>query len=176
MQFNVAHLLKGPVGTSEHHELDATFVPIEYSRTDRVWGTLCLTSVNNGVWVSGSLKATAVCTCSRCLKDFPIWVQFDLDEIYRPVVEDVTGTPLAASQDVEPGFTIDEHHHVLDITEAVRQSTIVALPMKPLCRDSCAGLCPECGGNRNEAGCTCQGADIDPRWRVLLGLANLGRA
>lgn len=171
MQFNVAHLLKGPVGTSERHKLDATFAPFELSHTDHAWGTVRLTRVDKGVWVNGSLEASAVCTCSRCLKEFAFSLRFELDEIYQPLANLATGAPLPVSEDIEPGFTIDEHHHVLDITEAVRQSVIVALPMKPLCRQGCAGICPDCGVNRNEARCICQSAKVNPRRQALMRLS-----
>ena len=67
----------------------------------------------------------------------------------------------------EPGcFTIDEHH-ILDLTEAVRQYALLALPMKPLCRQDCAGLCPTCGHNLNQGGCGCPPQGPDPRWSGL---------
>ena len=170
MQFNVARLLKESVGTSHRHTIDATFAPLEDTQTDRVWGQLQLMRVSEGVWVSGSLDATATCVCSRCLQDSPLSLRFQLDEIYVPVVDITTGASLPLPEDADASFTIDEHH-VLDITEAVRQSIIVALPMKPLCRAECAGICTECGANRNEARCTCKALRIDPRWIPLLKLS-----
>ena len=168
MQFNVARLLKGPVGTSQYHTLNVTLAPQEDAPAKYVRGWVQLTYVDRGVWVSGALEATAVCACSRCLQDFPLSVQFHLDDIYFPVVDVTTGAPLPLLEDADPDFTIDDHH-VLDITEAVRQSTILALPMKALCRADCAGICPECGVNRNEARrCACQSEKIDPRWAPLL--------
>jgi len=167
MQFNVARLLKGPVGTNQRHTLNVTFAPDEDTQTDHVQGWACLMRVDQGVWVSGSLEATAVCACSRCLQEFPLSVQFRLDDIYLPVMDVTTGASLPLPEEADPHFTIDGHH-VLDITEAVRQSTILALPMKPLCQADCAGICPECGVNRNEARCACQSGGIDPRWAPLL--------
>ena len=167
MQFNVARLLRGPVGTNQYHTLDVTFAPQEGTRIDHIRGRVRLMCVNQGVWVSGALDATVVCACSRCLQVVPLSVQFHLDDIYLPVVGVATGAPLPLSEDIDPNFTIDDHH-MLDITEAVRQSTILALPMKPLCQADCAGICPECGVNRNEARCACRSERIDPRWASLL--------
>lgn len=166
MQFNVAHLLKGPVGTSQQHTLNVTFVPQEDIQIGHVSGWVRFMRVVQGVWVSGSLEATARCTCSRCLQEVPLSVQFQLDDIYFSLVDVTTGTPLHLPDEADPGFTIDDHH-VLDITEAVRQSTILALPMKPLCRADCAGICPDCGVNRNEVDCSCKSIGIDPRWAPL---------
>ena len=166
MQFNVAHLLKEPVGASEHHTLDATFAPLGETGTDRVQGQIRFVRVTDGIWVSGMLDSNAVCTCSRCLKGFSLTLQLDLDEIYLPVVDIITGGALSLPEDTDPSFIIDDHH-TLDITEVVRQSAIVTLPMKPLCRPDCAGLCPECGSDRNQVRCTCQSVESDPRWASL---------
>ncbi|MBA7688765.1 hypothetical protein ES703_97254 [subsurface metagenome] len=67
----------------------------------------------------------------------------------------------------EPGcFTIDEHH-ILDLTEAIRQYALLAIPMKPLCRGDCAGLCPNCGHNINQGPCDCSPQETEPRWSEL---------
>ncbi len=167
MQFNVAHLLKGSVGTTQVYTLDTPIATLEETKTDRVCGRIQLMHVNDGVWVSGLLDANAVCSCSRCLQDFHLTLRCQLDEVYSQVVDVATGAPLPISPDADSDFTIDDHH-ILDITEAVRQSVIVAIPMKPLCQPSCAGLCPECGANRNQASCACQSSRIDTRWTPIL--------
>jgi len=155
------------VGTNQHCTFDVTLEPQQEAQADRVRGVLCLTRVDSGVWVSGALEAMTTCGCSRCLQDFRLSTQLHIDDIYFPVTDITTGAPLPLPEEADLGFTIDQHH-VLDITEAVRQSTILALPMKPLCRADCAGICPECGVNRNEATCSCQSGAIDPRWTPLL--------
>ena len=172
MQFNVARLLKGPVGTSKRYTLDVEFAPLEDTRIDHLWGRVQFVRVHEGVWVSGSLEATVVCACSRCLQDCPLSVRFDLDDVHVPTVDPSGGAFLPLPEDADSNFTIDDHH-VLDITEAVRQASILALPMKPLCRADCVGICSECGINRNEAGCICQDQEIDVRWMPLLKLSPL---
>jgi len=169
MQFNVARLLKEPVGTSKHQILDATFAPLEGSRTDHVWGEVHFVRVDRGVWVSSPLEASAISACSRCLQDFSLSVRFQVDDIYVPLVDVNSGVLLPLPKEANPGFTIDDHH-VLDISEAVRQFTILALPMKPLCKADCAGICAQCGDNRNEIQCNCQDDGIDSRWTPLLKL------
>ncbi len=169
MQFNVAHLLKGTVGTSQQLALDATFAPLGETGTNQVHGRIQLMHVNDGIWVSGVLDSNAVCTCSRCLKGFALTLQLQLDDIYVPVVDIITGAPVSLPEDADPNFTVDDHH-TLDITEAVRQAAIVAIPMKPLCKLDCAGLCPECGSDRNQVHCNCQSAGRDPRWASLTKL------
>ncbi len=55
----------------------------------------------------------------------------------------------------------------LDITEDIRDMVILSLPMKPLCSDTCKGLCPKCGTNLNEEKCNCVLEEIDPRLEKL---------
>ncbi|MEE8442120.1 MAG: DUF177 domain-containing protein [Dehalococcoidia bacterium] len=172
MQFNVAHLLKGSVGTSQQHTLNVTFVPQENPQIGHVSGRVRLMRVDQGVWVSGSLDATTMSSCSRCLQDVSVPVKFQLDDIYFSLVDFTTGAPIRHTDEIDPGFIIDDHH-VLDITDAVRQSTVLALPMKPLCQPECSGICPHCGVNRNEVDCACESGVIDPRWAPLLNHTTL---
>src|SRR6266850_1290713 len=59
----------------------------------------------------------------------------------------------------------------LDMARVVVNETTLALPMKPLCREDCRGLCPVCGANRNVAPCTCDTRPPDPRLAALRDLA-----
>jgi uncharacterized protein len=66
-------------------------------------------------------------------------------------------------------FNIDANH-MMDLTEPVRQALLVALPMKPLCREDCQGICPQCGANRNEVHCEHSEESTDDRWSGLRAL------
>jgi uncharacterized protein len=102
--------------------------------------------------------------------DYPLTI--NLEEEFFPVIDVNSGTPLEMPD--EPGsFTIDEHH-ILDLREAIRQNALLAIPMKPLCREDCAGLCQKCGQDLNEGQCDCTKPEIDPRWSKLADLASAG--
>ena len=92
-------------------------------------------------------------TCSRCLEEFECPLNLDLEEEYFPSQEMRGYHSLSGDGDAE-SFIIDDSH-VLDLGEAVRQLTLLALPMKPICRQNCAGLCPNCGQNLNSGRCLC---------------------
>ena len=64
----------------------------------------------------------------------------------------------------EEAYPIDGD--VIDLRHLVRDAVLLDLPLAPLCRDDCRGLCPLCGTDRNEAACECQPA-TDPRWATL---------
>jgi uncharacterized protein len=98
-------------------------------------------------------------------------IHLSLQEEFLPTVDVHSGQPLPPldeGEDVEV-FRIDDHHH-LDLTEAVRQALVTQLPMRPLCRPDCAGLCARCGADLNEGPCGCPDEPADDRWSVLRGL------
>jgi uncharacterized protein len=90
-------------------------------------------------------------------------------------VVDARFIPRPAGGDVELGsddLDLDFYDHdLLNLAGLVETETTLALPMKPLCREDCRGLCPVCGGNRNVTACTCDGREPDPRWAALRTLA-----
>jgi uncharacterized protein len=55
----------------------------------------------------------------------------------------------------------------IDLTQMVRESIILELPLAPLCRADCAGICPVCGANRNDQPCSCEVSVTDERWSAL---------
>jgi uncharacterized protein len=95
-------------------------------------------------------------------------LKINFEEEFLPTVDATSGMPLPPPDDAG-AFTIDEQH-ILDLTEAVRQYSLMAIPIKALCREDCAGLCQTCGKNLNEGTCDCAAPDIDPRWAKLTKL------
>lgn len=166
MQINVAQLLKAPIGTIRKHQVDAVLEAegCQYP----VYGEVTLIQTNQKILVLGTLTATAELTCGRCLKPFTCSIPLQIEEEYYPTIDVNTGVKMPPPG--EPGaFTIDEHH-ILDLSEAIRQYIVMALPMKPLCRVDCAGLCPTCGQDLNQGECECSKESTDPRWAELLKL------
>jgi uncharacterized protein len=169
MQINVSQLLKSAIGTQREYDISDYLDLIEGSEKSLIEGNVKLTRTNRGVLAKGHFKAKIKIDCSRCLKTFEYPLDILIEEEFFPVIDVISGFALPLPE--EPGyFTIDEHH-ILDLSEAVRQSSLLAMPMKPLCRVDCAGLCTECGQDLNEGECDCAKQNIDPRWAKLVKLA-----
>lgn len=119
-----------------------------------------LESVAEGVLVSGTAAATAVGHCARCLI-----------EITEPVVAGVR--ELFAFPDSATAATTDEDEIPLvvddriDLEQVVRDEIVTALPMAPLCRPDCRGLCVECGGRFDDLEPGHSHEILDPRWAAL---------
>jgi uncharacterized protein len=120
------------------------------------------------VFVHGRLAATVPQTCGRCLEVFAARVEAPLDVrlVPRPAVAD--NVELGAD-DLDVDFYEND---LLDLDRVVETETTLALPMKPLCREDCRGLCPVCGGNRNLVQCACAERAPDPRLAALRDLAS----
>ncbi len=139
---------------------------------DRAWRLegvrLHLTRDGDDVLVEGEVAASVPVTCGRCLEEFPVAVRAPVDVRYLP-------RP-AVSDDVELGaddLDLDFYDNgELNLAALVETETTLALPMKPLCRPDCRGLCPVCGGNRNVTACSCTARPPDPRLAVLKTLAD----
>jgi DUF177 domain-containing protein len=119
------------------------------------------------VFVRGRLAATVPQTCGRCLEAFPARVDVPVDVRLMPKPAAADSVELGAD-DLDVDFYENDE---LDVTRVVENEATLALPMKPLCREDCRGLCPACGANRNVAPCTCAARPPDPRLAVLRDLA-----
>jgi uncharacterized protein len=116
------------------------------------------------VVVVGELRASVPLVCGRCLEEFRVEIDPRVDARYvpRPVVPG-EATELGAD-DLDLDFYDNDQ---LDLATLVETEATLGLPMKPLCRADCRGLCPVCGSNRNVAPCTCEPRPPDPRLGVL---------
>jgi uncharacterized protein len=166
VQFNVSQLLKSPLGSTRKYEVDDE-VKIGEDNS-RVQGEITMLRTNRGILVTGKIETELKLTCSRCLADFRQPVALEIEEEYFPTIDIITGSSISAPDDEPDAFMIDQNN-ILDLSEAIRQYGLLAVPMKPLCRDNCAGLCATCGTNLNLKKCHCPPI-IDPRFEKLRGL------
>jgi uncharacterized protein len=168
MRINCAQLLKGHTGVARRLDLseDITGIDEDLRIESPITGPLTLIRTADGILLTASLGTDVELECRRCLESFSAHVEFDLQEEFHPSVDIQTGAKIPVA-DTEEDATIIDEHHVLDMTEVVRQGIILAIPMSPLCREDCAGLCSVCGQNLNEGQCQCVTDTVDPRLKVL---------
>ncbi|HEV7126804.1 MAG TPA: DUF177 domain-containing protein [Ktedonobacterales bacterium] len=172
MIYNVAQLMKAPVGTVLRVDLDPAddLVLDEESvaLAGEPSGGFRLHRTNQGILADGAVTAPVELICDRCLSPFTTTLTFDVREEFYPTIDVNTGLSLPPITN-ELIFPIDANH-LLDLREAIRQQLLLALPMRTICRADCAGLCPTCGHNRNEGPCDCQPEVGDERFAVLRAL------
>lgn len=168
VRFNVAQLLKSAAGASRKYHLneDIADIDADLDVTEPLTGKVRFVRTDDGILVTGHLQAEARVPCGRCLASVAVPVEFDLEEEFRPSVDILTGAALPV-EDGEDKVTRMDGHHILDLTEVIRQDLLLALPVSPLCNPHCRGLCPECGADLNKGPCSCQREGGDPRLAVL---------
>ncbi len=170
MQINVSQQLRSSIGSVRDYEVSAIVDVAGDGNGSLVQGKVRLMRTDRGILVEGMLDTDVELTCSRCLGLFDCPLTLNVEEEYFPTMDVVSGLSLPLPEEIGC-FTIDEHH-VLDLTEAIRQCALLAIPMKPLCREDCTGLCPNCGHNLNQGPCNCPPRGADPRWSELSRLAS----
>ena len=141
-----------------------------------------LTRSGDRFQLRGRINATLQLACGRCLTAFTRTVDTEVDLTYvpqRPAVAAPAGKDGKAPPAEEEVELLDEdlntsyyQDHVLDLGEMLREQFYLALPMQPLCRPDCQGLCPVCGKDRNVDPCQCQVEWVDPRLAVLKTLVD----
>jgi uncharacterized protein len=173
MRYNVAQLIKGPTGAFRQYDLEADIRDLDSDLHPvcPLAGTVTLLRTSQGILVSGKLNTRIETECRRCLEPCDVDVELELEEEFYPTVRIADAPPLddVPESERDEALKIDEHH-ILDLSEVVRQDLWLTLPMEALCRPDCAGICPTCGGNRNLGECQCDEAPIDPRWVALQAL------
>jgi uncharacterized protein len=121
--------------------------------------------------LDGTLKTRLELSCSRCLEPFQMPVDLEFDQRYLP---QTAATPELESEvpedDLETSYYRDEE---IDLNDLLREQFYLTLPMKPLCRDDCRGLCPQCGMNLNTGTCDCAPAWEDPRLAALKAIRTI---
>jgi uncharacterized protein len=166
MEFNVAQLLKEPVGATRVYQLSEGQESIEDVPAVKPYiGSVKLTRINEGILADVKVDTRVRLSCSRCLADTELPLSLRFTEEYRPTVDLGSGAAVRVHSE-EDKFTLDESH-TLDLTEAVRQYALTAIPLSPLCREDCAGLCPVCGKDRNASPHDHRSEPTDPRLEVL---------
>lgn len=116
----------------------------------------------------GSLDVGLDVVCGRCLESYPVDLREAIDLTYMPQTANVATSGeenlQPSGDEMDVSFYRDEE---LDLAQMVMEQIVLTLPMKPLCKPECLGLCPECGGNANVTRCECSRQEIDPRWADL---------
>jgi uncharacterized protein len=119
-------------------------------------GHLFLQKRGRNVLVEGEVRAALWFECSRCLERFLHVAELFVQQVLRPKgKERVEAKEMELhGEDLEFGSYDEEN---IPLASVVEEHLLLSLPMRPLCREGCKGLCPQCGANRNHEGCKCLG-------------------
>lgn len=157
LRIAVADLLPHP-GTRKRVEREAVLdgLAVSTSRVpddEPVTIEVELQAVNDGIVAVGIVRAPWQGPCRRCTTMAHGEIVGEVQEVFE--------------RDPVEGETRELRDATVDLTEVARDAVLLELPLAPLCREDCAGLCPMCGVDRNEQACDCEPDTKDPRWAAL---------
>lgn len=127
-------------------------------------------SVHEGVLVTGTVSATAVGACVRCLDDLDLPVDTRFQELFVWPDRAKHHREVDAEADEQDEHQIEDDR--IDLEPVLRDAVLPNLPFQPVCRDDCPGLCSECGARLADDP-EHHHEQIDPRWAALEALAPL---
>ncbi|GID97490.1 metal-binding protein [Amorphoplanes digitatis] len=125
---------------------------------------LSLTSVSEGVYVSGKVRGSLSGECGRCLNEISEEFGVEIAELFAYA----DSTTEETTDEDEVGRMQGD---LLDLEPAVRDAVVLTLPTNPVCRPDCPGLCPECGVHLDDLPADHSHEEVDPRWAALRNLS-----
>jgi len=119
-----------------------------------------------------TVEGAAKSECARCLADAELAISDELMYLYYlRGMEFGKDTKLQSDDGFMP-VEVDHLGRTLSLLDQVWETLLTILPVKFLCREDCAGLCPNCGSDLNEGTCSCKAQEMDSRFETLRGVFN----
>ncbi len=137
---NVGFIIHETIGYSRDFPFDFDTISIPPDTIlSNLSGLVRITRTAQGLLVQVKMQAYQPAECVRCLTEFSQLLQIDVTDLYAFTQNSVT----------ESGLIMPENGK-LDLAPIVRDEMLLAIPISPICRPDCKGLCPICGENLNE--------------------------
>jgi uncharacterized protein len=139
-------------------------LPLAEELASVVSGRVRVTRSGKDIFVFGPVEGSVALTCSRCLDKFTFHATLDVGLTARS--RDPLAPPSEGENEEDDSYVFDGFE--FDPAEFIAQEIILEIPMKPLCREDCPGLCPHCGKTKSPGECGCEDAPpVDLRWEKL---------
>ncbi|MCZ2128511.1 MAG: DUF177 domain-containing protein [Anaerolineales bacterium] len=159
-RFNVGFIAHEEVGYSHDFEFDFERVALKEDLELRnLKGAANVGKTPQGLIVRGEFSAETAIVCSRCLTEFTQNLKWEFTELFAFDARSVS----------DSGLLLPEDAH-LDVEELLREYALLEIPINPLCKPNCLGLCVECGQNLNEGDCGHRPPDPDSPFAKLKDL------
>lgn len=121
------------------------------------------------LFLTGTVSTTVRMKCARCLESFQADLQSEFELIF--CTRAVTGEKPEIELSKEDLITFEYKEEVIDLHDRVRETLLLAIPIKPLCSEECKGLCPICGQDLNKGECGCRQKVFSSKFSELRSLS-----
>ncbi|MDE3056687.1 MAG: DUF177 domain-containing protein [Bacteroidota bacterium] len=168
MKINISNLSEGIHEYEVFQSAENLRLPGNF--TGDVAARVTLEKTPRQIVLRANVSAHALFLCDRCADEFCRDVNSAFTTVY--------GWGNNGSEKSDEYYLLASEMNMIDISEDVKEYTLLAVPLKLLCRENCAGLCPRCGGNLNampHGRCTCPPEEGDSRWNALEKLRKAAR-
>jgi len=139
---------------------DPVWAPLPWSFAGPVALDLDVQQAGEDVVVRGRVQGTAELSCRRCLSPVTRPLDEELTFLYRTGIADVEA-------EADEVYVLPPRGGELDLSQAIYEHVLLAVPEFVNCDEACRGFCPRCGTNLNTASCDCVEEGEDPRWAAL---------
>jgi uncharacterized protein len=160
LRLNVGFIVAQSAGYSREFAFDVPriLLPPDLELTD-LTGTTLITRTPQGILIQADLHAALILECVRCLSPVYQVLHSHFTELYA----------FSRRYMTEAGLMMPETG-IIDLTPVLREYMLLEIPISPLCRPDCKGLCPVCGNNLNESTCQHNDDSGDQRLAALKDL------
>jgi uncharacterized protein len=157
LRLNVGFVVAQSAGFSRDFPFDLQKINIPPDlQLNRLTGSVRATRTPQGILLQADLEAEINLECVRCLTDFKQPLHVDFTELYA----------FSQRYATDSGLIMPETG-IIDLAPVLREYLLLEIPISPLCRPDCKGLCPVCGNNLNESQCYHNEDSGDPRLASL---------
>jgi uncharacterized protein len=143
LRINVGFLINQAIGTNHDFPFDFPVIQLtpEFELT-KFNGLAHISRTPQGLLVEAGFSGEIKQECVRCLEEYEQMLQVKYTELFG----------FRFRRNAETEFYIPESGYI-DLAPLTRDYLLLELPIKPICRPGCKGLCPYCGANLNETAC-----------------------
>ncbi|MBW1991706.1 MAG: DUF177 domain-containing protein [Deltaproteobacteria bacterium] len=125
---------------------------LDFAGPGAISGTVHMERHGREIFLHGHLEGTLALSCSRCLAAYDARVETDFDLLLEPGPEPVVPEEELTAEELDLDFYQGD---VVDLEKYLREQILLMMPLKPLCAESCRGICPRCGADLNHEPCRC---------------------
>ncbi|MEZ5357640.1 MAG: DUF177 domain-containing protein [Candidatus Zixiibacteriota bacterium] len=117
-------------------------------------------------YCQGTIECDGHLICSRCAEEYPVRFRGEIDFS----IQEADEGSIDPDEVPENELLVAPGTQEIEISQPIREALLLEVPLKPLCSEDCLGVCPICGGNKNETPCDCKVVTEDSRWDALRAL------